>query len=496
MTGVRYASVEVFTPYREGQRWTMLRRRGFGGEPDRRVLILGGGFGGIYTALGLERELRPEDRTEVTLVNAENFFVFTPLLCEVAGSSIDTNHAINPIRRLFRRTRFVEGDTVGLDLKARTVRVRHPGGRERDYPYDHLVVALGARTGFFGMRDVQEYALTAKTLGDALHLRNWAIQMLETADVEPDPEVRKELLTFVIAGGGLTGVEISGELNELVRQAAASYPTITQRDLRIVLVEALPRLMTQLNDRLAEFTLNRLRASGVEVRLNTMVTGATARLVRFKGDETLPTRTLVWTTGVAPHPFIAEGPLTHDERGWITVDAHLRVTDLPSVWALGDCARIPDILHPGQFHPATAQHAIRQARRLARNIAATVHGRPTRPFRYRNLGQMATLGNRNGVGMIGPLQVWGIVAWFLWRSYYLWRLPRLEKRLRVATDWTVDMLFGRDISQIQTYMASRTGERAEEQPRPVAGGQSLRPAALGKEPVASEGQSTPPRRVD
>lgn len=456
----------------------MFNRGGFGGEPDRRVLILGGGFGGIYTALGLERTLRPEDRTEVTLISVDNFFLFTPMLCEVASSSIETTHAINPIRRMFKRTRFVEGEVCGLDIEKREVLVRHPNDEKYGYPYDHLVVTLGARTGFFGMKDVEQHALTAKTLGDAIHLRNLAIELLETAAVERDPQARAELLTFVVAGGGLTGVEMAGELNDLVREAAKSYDGINQRELRVILVEAMPRLMPDLDEKLADFAARRLRASGVEVRLNTMVNGATATEVRLKDAAPIPTRTLVWTTGVAPNAFVAASPLPKDGRGWITVDTHMRVPGLPGVWALGDCARVPDVLRQGKNHPATAQHAIREAAQLARNIAATIHGQPTQPFRYKTIGQMATLGHYNGVGVIGPLRVWGFVAWALWRSYYLWRLPRLEKRLRVATDWTVDLFFGRDISQIKTYIAGSAGQSAANgttgRPEP-----SLRPAALG-----------------
>lgn len=426
------------------------RGRGFGGEPDRRVLILGGGFGGIYTALGLERLLRAEDRTEVILVSAENFFLFTPMLCEVASSSIDTNHAINPIRRMFRHARYMQGEATTIDPQARTVRVVHPGGHEQEYRYDHLVLSVGARTGFFGMKDVEEHALTAKTLGDALHLRNWAIEMLETAEVEADPATRAELLTFVVAGGGLTGVEMAGELNDLVRQSLKSYPSLNQREVRIILVEAMPRLMPEFDENLANFAMSRLRAAGVEVWLNARVSGADANAVHLANGTTIKTRTLVWTTGVAPNPFIAANPLPKDERGWIVVDAHMRVAGLPGVWALGDCARVPDVLRPGHNHPATAQHAMRQAAQLAANIAAVIHGQPTQPFRYKTLGQMATLGHYNGVGIIGRLRVWGFPAWVLWRSYYLWRLPRLEKQLRVAVDWTVDLIFGRDISMFGT----------------------------------------------
>jgi NADH dehydrogenase len=419
-----------------------------------RVLILGGGFGGLYTALGLERLLRPKDRTEITLVNLENFSLFTPMLCEVAGSSIDTRHAINPIRRMLRRTRFVEGEAISLDPQTRTVLVRHPGEHTHRYSYDHLVVAVGARTGFFGMRDVQEHALTAKTLGDAILVRNRVIEMLEMAVIEDDPARRAALLTFVVGGGGFTGVEIAGEVNELVRQAARAYPSIRQKELHIILLEAMPRLMPEMDEKLAGFALERLHAAGVEVRLNTRVNGATADQVSIKDGEPIPSRTLVWTSGVAPHPFVAESPLPKDGRGWVTVDAHLRVPGFPGVWALGDCARVPDILHPGHNHPAMAQHAIREADQLAHNIVAAIRGAHTRPFRYRTLGYMATIGHFNGIGLIGPFRVWGFLAWFLWRTYYLWRLPRLEKRLRVAMDWTLDLWFGRDISVIQTVTAS------------------------------------------
>jgi len=436
----------------------MGERDGFGGKPDRRVLILGGGFGGIYTALGLEKQLKPEDRTEVTLVNAENFFLFTPLLAEVASSSIDTSHAINPIRRMFKRTRFVEGEVVGLDPDKRTVTVRHPGDTEYDYPYDQLVVALGARQGYFGMKDVQEHSLTVKTLGDAIHLRNWAIQMLETADVERDSVRRAELLTFVVAGGNLTGVEVCGELNDLVRQAAGSYPTISQRDIRVILVEAANRLVPALDENLSRFTLQRLRALGVEVMLTSRVDGASEREVRIKGQEPIPTRTLVWATGVAPNPFVQDSPLPKDEKGWVTVDAHLRVPGLPGVWALGDCARVPDVLNPGKFQTSAAQQAIREGHHLARNIATYLRGGAPTEFRYRSLGQMATLGRFNGVGLIGPVPVSGFVAWAIWRTYYLYRLPRLEKQLRVMVDWTADLVFGRDISQIQTYVSNVAGD--------------------------------------
>ncbi|HEX8917454.1 MAG TPA: NAD(P)/FAD-dependent oxidoreductase [Chloroflexota bacterium] len=433
----------------------------FGGTPDTRILILGGGFGGVYTALKLERVLKPEDRTEVTLISPENFFLFTPMLAEIVSSQIDTSHAINPMRRMFKRTRFVEGTAHGIDLQARSVRVGHPNGEEADYPFDHLVLATGAETSFFGMEDVQQNAYTAKTLGDAILLRNRAIEMLEIAEIERDPTAREEILTVVVAGGGFSGVELAGEMNDLIRRAATYYPGITQRDIRVILVEAKSRILPEFDERLARFAHDRLRASGVEVQVNTAVSGATEREVHIKDGPTIGCRTLVWTTGVAPNPLIGNSDLPKTGRGWVKVDAHMRVEGQPGVWALGDCAQIPNPLRPGQNQPALAQHGMREAARLGENIAATLHGEPTKPFKYRTLGQMATLGQHNGIGVIGPIRVWGFPAWVAWRSYYLLRLPRLEKQLRVATDWTVDMIFGRDISQIQTNTDRRPPSAAQ-----------------------------------
>ena len=431
----------------------------FGEASDRRILILGGGFGAVYTALGLEKLLKPEDRTEVTLVNPENFFLFTPMLAEIVSSQIATSHAINPLRKMFKRTRFVEGTATGIDLHAQTVRVRHPNDDEIPYAYDHLVIAVGAQVGYFGMKDVEHNSYSTKTLGDAIRLRNRAISLLEIAEIERDPVARAEILTLAVAGGGFTGVEIVAEINDLVREAAKSYPSIDQRDIRVLLVEAKGRILPEFDEGLAAFATRRLRASGVEVLTHTTVAGITEHAIQIKDSPPIPSRTLIWNTGVAPNPLIVASDLPQAGRGWIKVDADMRAEGLPNVWALGDCAQIPDVLNPGRNQPALAQHAIREAPHLARNIVSTIRGQPTQPFRYRTMGQLATLGHFNGIGTIGPFRIQGFLAWVAWRSYYLWRLPRLEKRLRVATDWTVDMIFGRDISQIQTYAATSPQSR-------------------------------------
>jgi NADH:ubiquinone reductase (H+-translocating) len=477
-----------------------MSRSSFGGAPDRRILIVGGGFGAVYTALGLEKALKPEDRTEVTLVNPENFFLFTPMLAEIVSSQIDTSHAINPLRKMFKRTRFVEAAAQSIDLKARSVLVRHPNGDEFGYPYDHLVLAVGAEVGYFGMEDVENNSYTAKNLGDAIRLRNRAIALLEIAEIERDPAARAEILTLVVAGGGFTGVEVAAEINDLVREAAKSYPSISQRDIRVVLVEAKRRILPEFDEGLAAFATKCLRACGVEIRTDTTVAGVTKHAVLVKDQEPIPSRTLIWNTGVAPNPLITGSDLPRTGRGWVKVDATMRAEGLTNVWALGDCAQIPDVLNPGHNQPALAQHAIREAPRLAHNIVATIRGEPTQPFRYRTMGQLATLGHFNGIGTIGPFRVQGFVAWVAWRSYYLWRLPRLEKRLRVATDWTVDMIFGRDISQIQTYAATGPAGRHEHMDlysRPESDPTEQSPTAEGgdrKERASSDG-SAASRRV-
>jgi NADH dehydrogenase len=411
------------------------------------VVIVGAGFGGLYAALELEKHMLPN--VIVTLINRVNFFLFTPLLAEVAGSSIDTRHIVNPIRRMFKRVRFVEAQVEEIDLAERHIVARLADGSQRTFTSDYLVLALGSVTSYFGMTGVERNALGFKSLGDAIAIRNHVIAMLERADVAESAEERRRLLTFVVAGGGTTGIEVAGELNDLVRTAARLYRRVPVEDMRVLLVEGGPRLATELNPRLAEFVRQALEQHGVEVRLNTFVRDATERTCSLSDRTELPTSTLVWTAGVSPNPLTASLFLEHDRKGRIIVGPDLGVPGHADVWAVGDCALVPDVIKGG-FFAGTAQNAVRQGKYVAHAILASPCGRPTAPFRYRVLGQLATVGHYKGVGTIGPLKVSGFPAWWLWRSYYLYRLPRLEKRLRVMFDWTLDLLFGRDIVQLST----------------------------------------------
>jgi len=409
------------------------------------IVIVGGGFAGLYTALELEKRLKREREVTVTLLNNENFFLFTPMLPEAGAGSIGTRHIVSPLRKLLRRTRFAEVEVAGIDFDAQVVSARHSlTGAWREFHYDHLVLTLGGVTNYFGIPGAADFALSFKTLGDAIYVRNHTINMLEEAAVEP--ERAAELLTFAVVGGGLTGVEVVGQINDFVREAADYYPEIDRRQIRVLLVEAGPRLMAEMNEKLAAFAERVLVKRGVEVRTNTAVVSVDQDGFALSTGERIPTRTIIWGAGVMPNPLIAGFDLPK-ERGRIRVNEYLEVEGRPNVWALGDCAYI---LNPktGQPHPPTAQHAVREGKRAARNIAA-VFGRARRqPFDYDTMGQMAIVGERTGVADLMGLRFSGYFAWFLWRTYYLMRIPQLEKRLRVVLDWTLDLFFKRDLVQL------------------------------------------------
>jgi NADH dehydrogenase len=413
--------------------------------PESRIVIAGGGFAGLYTALELEKLFRRDQRVSITLLNHENFFLFTPMLPETGAGSIGTRHIVSPLRKLLRRTRFAEVEIESIDLNSRVVFARHSlTGSAREFPYDHLVLTLGGVTNYFNVEGAAEHSLPFKTLGDAIYVRNHTIDKLEEAAVEP--ERASELLTFAIVGGGLTGVEISGALNDFVREALRFYPEIRRDLIRLMLIEAGPRLMPEMKEELAAFAERVLIARGVDVRTNTAVTKVEANAFELSTGERIATSTLIWAAGVAPNPLIASLDVPK-ERGRIRVNEFLEAEGAPGVWAAGDSAFILDA-ESGKPYPPTAQHAIREGKRLARNIASSFGAGARRPFTYRAIGQMAIVGERTGVADVMGFQFSGFVAWFLWRTYYLMRVPLLEKRLRVMMDWTLDLFFKRDIVQL------------------------------------------------
>lgn len=424
---------------------------------SRRVLVLGGGFGGLHTALGLcKRSTRRKVPIDLTLVNRDNFFLFTPMLHEIAASDLDITHIVNPLRKLLPGVKLFIGEVERIELEDRRVIASHAdGGHRHVLEYDDLVLALGSVPSFFGVPGIEQRSITMKSLGDAIALRNRMIEVLEEADFECAAGERPELLTFLVVGGGFAGVETMGALNDFLRGAIRFYPHLGEELLRMVLVHGGAEVLPELDPGLGAYARRRLNGRGVEVRVGTQVTGVSDEGVLLSDGTTVPARTIVWTAGTVANPLVAALPCA-DDRGQVPVDTFLRVTGWPGVWAVGDCASVPD-RDTGGRHPPTAQHALRQAKLLARNIVAAAEGGSLRPFRFRTLGQLAAIGRRVGVASIRGVNFSGFPAWWLWRTIYLSKLPRLERKVRVALDWTLDLLFTKELVQIKPWESKGAG---------------------------------------
>jgi len=417
-------------------------------QKGTRVLIIGGGFGGVYTAITLEKLLKAESGVEVGLICRENYLVFQPMLPEVISGSIGILDTIAPIRRLCPRTNLYTREVESIDLKNRTV-TTSAGFRPQtsQLEYDHLVIAVGNITSFAAQPGLAEHALPFKYLGDALVLRNHVIHALEEADIESDPEFRRALLTFVVAGGGFSGVEAVAELNDFVRHGARSFRRINPAEIRVVLLHAGPLILPELSENLGRFAQTRLQRRGVEIRLNTRLAGATAESALLEGGERIPTKTLVSTVPAAPNPLVAALPCKK-EKGRIVVNKYLEVVDCPGVWALGDCAWVVDH-KTWQPCPPTAQHATRQATCLANNVVRSLREEPKQTFSFQALGKLASLGHRSAVAEVFGVKLSGFIAWLLWRAIYLMKLPGLDRKLRVSTDWLLDLVLPPDIVQLK-----------------------------------------------
>jgi NADH dehydrogenase len=415
--------------------------------PGRKhVVIVGGGFGGVYAALEFEKLLRRDSSFDVTLVNRENFFLFTPMLHEVASSDLDMTNIVNPVRKLVRRVEFFHGEVTSIDLVQRQIRVTHGQTHHgHTLPYDHLILGLGSVTNFYNLPGLAERALTMKTLGDAIYLRNRMIAHLEEANFECAASLRKPLLTFVVAGGGFAGVETIAGMNDFLREALPFYPHLRPEMLRLILVHSGPVILPELGEALGRYAHKKLSARGVEIHTKTKVVEVSDREVCLSDGTRITSTTLVWTAGTSPNPLLATLPC-QTKGGRLLVSDCLEVPGWPGVWALGDCALIPDPLTGGS-HPPTGQHALREAKLAARNVLASLQGSEKRPFRFRTLGQLAAIGRRTGVARILGCNFSGVIAWSLWRFIYLSKLPRIEKKVRVVLDWMLDVIFSKDLVQ-------------------------------------------------
>jgi NADH dehydrogenase len=401
------------------------------------TLILGGGFAGSYVARSLGKH-------GATIVSPENYMLYTPMLPEAASGTLEPRHVVVPLRQMCRHSELLLGEAKAHDADRRRVQVQ-AGERLFWVRYSNLVVALGAIVRALPIPGLSEHALGFKSLADAIHLRNHVLGRLEAAAADPNPTHRRRELTFVFVGAGYAGVEALAELSDLVRDAMRYYPDLRNTPQQWVLVDAAPKILPEIPTRLGDYAARLLERRGVDIRTETTLEEVEPHAARLSDGDEILTSTVVWTAGVRAHPLLDELGLPTEQRGRVPVDETLRVTGMSSVWALGDCAAVPNLATPERLDPPTSQHALRQARRLAKNIRGEV-----RPYRYRMLGEVATLGRYKGIADVLGIRFRGFLGWWVTRTYHLYQLPLLSRKLRVVTDWTVALFFRRDIVELGT----------------------------------------------
>lgn len=434
------------------------------GRTKKRIVILGGGFAGVKCARKLESYFLDDRDIEIVLISEDNFLLFTPMLPQVASGMIETRHAIIPIRTIIEETIFYEGRVKNIDPYGKNIDLWGTGEKRGiSIEYDFLVLALGSQTNFFGLQDVEKHAYTMKTLNDAVVLRNRAIDMLEQADNEADPIRQKSMLTFVIVGGGFAGVETGGEILDLLHDARKHYPHITKDDIRVIILEADKSILVGFSDDLAKFAKEKMTKRGIDIRLETAVTSFDGQEVMIKkmdqNDaelEAIRTHTLVWTAGVTPANTIKRSMFKTD-KGKILVNEFLEVPEFPGVFAIGDCALFMNA-ETKRPYPPTAQIAEAQADAAAKNLKSLIRSEEKKKFAFKMKGQMAVIGKHTAIGTFFGSKIAGFWAWFLWRTIYLSKIPKVDKRIRVMLDWTIDLFFDRDISRMKFFKKT---DRAE-----------------------------------
>jgi NADH:quinone reductase (non-electrogenic) len=404
----------------------------------------------------------PPGALDITVVAPESFMLYQPLLPEAASGNIEPRHVVVPLRRVLRDTSIVVGKLEGLDHPDRRATVRPLEGDPFDLSYDHVVLGLGAVSRILPVPGLAERGIGFTSVPEAIYLRNRVLERMDAAESAADPALRRRALTFVFVGGGYSGVQGLAELEDLARDAAGEYRTVRREDMRWVLVEATPRILPEIGERLSAYAAERLRRRDIEVRLSTRLESAEGGRIVLSDGEAFEADTLVWTAGVRANPVVDRLGFPTLERGRIDVDEFLRVRGTDGAWAAGDCAAVPD-LTTGGICPPTAQHALRQARRIAKNILATLGGRRLRPFRYRQLGTLVSLGTAKGVARVLGLRMRGFPAWFLHRTYHLLLVPTVNRKTRILADWTLALFFRRDAVQLGSLQDPRESfQRAAE----------------------------------
>lgn len=409
------------------------------------VVIVGGGFGGAAAARELER-LMPKQSARLSLVNETNFSLYTPFLPEAAAGTLEPRHVVTPLRELLKRTYLRLGQIVAHDPETKTLRLRNKFGGTEEMRYDQLLLALGSVSRTLPVPGLAEHAVGFKDLADAIYLRNHLVETLEEANATEDPARQERLLSYVFVGGGYAGLEALAELQDFAVDAIERYPRARLHGMRWILVEAQERVLPEIDLELADYAVKELRGRGIDIRLGTTIEEVQADSVRLSTGEEISTRTVVWTAGVVAHPSLAELSVPLDERGRVRVDDHLRVDGLERVFAVGDCAATPD--PTGGTTPPTAQHAVREGKTAARNIAAALGIGTARPFSYRSKGQFVNLGRYKAVAKVGNRKVKGFPAWWLARTYHMSQIPGAVRKVRAVVDWTASLPFDRDVSEV------------------------------------------------
>lgn len=417
-------------------------QRNIGIATTKRIVILGAGFAGMSVAAELARLLPDEGNGEITLVDEDNFLLFTPMLTEAAGGELDPRHIAVSVRQLPPRVRFVQGVVEQADVQAKTVTVNVPEGPQLQLTADHLVIALGSVTNFHHVDGAEENAIQMKRLGDASTVCRRVLENIDRALVESDPAKRKALLTFVVAGGGYTGVETMAAVNDLLRDKAAEYG-LAANEIRTVLVNPESRLLGETSPELAQYAAGKLKENGVEILMGKSVTAIKPDAIELKDGQRIPCRCIVWAAGVKPSPLVESLSCEKGKHGGITTDPSCQASGFKGVWALGDCAEIPQPNGSGTYAPI-AQNATREGTLVARNILAQLRGEPLQPFNYKPLGELALVGKRSGVARVFGMNIHGSLAWAMWRAVYLAKIPGFRQKARVASDWILDVTLGRD----------------------------------------------------
>jgi NADH dehydrogenase len=448
---------------------------------SRSIVIVGGGFAGTTLARTLDGRLPPG--SELILISEESYTTFHPLLPEALGASLFPEQAVAPIREMLKSGRFIMGKVTVIDRAGKSVVCTTLAGEKR-IAYDELVLAFGNRARLDLIPGLVEHALPLKTIGDAMHIRNMVLRRIARLELESDPTLRRRLGHFVVIGGGFSGVETAGELADCLASIRRYYPRVADGELSVTLLQDLPRLLPELSERLGRAAERSLVHRGVDVRTGTGVVAVDADRVRLADGSAIDTGTVICTIGNRPNALVEHSGLP-TERGRIVVNGDLSIKDAPGLWALGDCAAVPNAAD-GRIAPTTAQFAVREARTLVANLLATLEGRPTRAFAYKSRGQMATIGHRKGVADVFGMPLWGLPAWLVWRAYYLSQMPTVGRRIRIFVEWTWGMFFPNDITHLRF---TRSAELNDAAAKPVR-------ASTGPAPTQSLRSQTPDQNID